>query len=413
MTCIVNHAHITFRGHYALSRVSSHRTSFRTAVAVMAALAVAKLGDELLRLVWRSGPTAAIDLKSRHAEVHAWFAGVPVYETMPLAAYPPATYALLWPMLGWLPLEPARWLWAGAATLAIVATVWIVVRASGASDGWGRAFAALIVLAPNQTGVAVGNGQLITLALPAVLAGILLIHRGQESWLYDTGAAAGVLVGLVKITLVVPFLWLVLFTPSRHESTGAIPFRLRPAALVAAGYAGLTWFAMTFQPATWREQLRGWLARAEEAAVGGGNYADVHAWLTAAGLESYIMGASAALFLALGAWLARHRHADLWILLGVTALVARFWTYHRLYDDVLVVIAMVALLRIARQSAGTTWGRWAGVLLGVTLFTMLLPARLGTAPFPWRLAFTASHTLAWLAMLAYLIAAARRPATDR
>jgi hypothetical protein len=37
----------------------------------MAALGTAKLTDGLLRLVWRTGPTAAIDLKLRHAEVHA------------------------------------------------------------------------------------------------------------------------------------------------------------------------------------------------------------------------------------------------------------------------------------------------------------------------------------------------------
>ena len=45
-----------------LSRVNASRASFRAAIVVMAALAAAKLPDELLRLVWRPGYTAAIDL---------------------------------------------------------------------------------------------------------------------------------------------------------------------------------------------------------------------------------------------------------------------------------------------------------------------------------------------------------------
>ena len=45
----------------------------------MAVLAAAKLTDEMLRLVWRHGYTAAIDLRLRHTEVHSWFAGIPVY----------------------------------------------------------------------------------------------------------------------------------------------------------------------------------------------------------------------------------------------------------------------------------------------------------------------------------------------
>ena len=53
------------------------------------------------------------------------------------------------------------------------------------------------------------------------------------------------------------------------------------------------------------------------------------------------------MFVALGVWLYRHRRVDLWLQLGVIAVVARLWAYHRLYDDVLVVLALVALFRIA------------------------------------------------------------------
>ena len=41
----------------------------------MTLLAAAKLSDEMLRLVSRSGSSAAIDWKLRYADVHRWFAG--------------------------------------------------------------------------------------------------------------------------------------------------------------------------------------------------------------------------------------------------------------------------------------------------------------------------------------------------
>jgi len=391
------------RDRKGMSRVAA----FRTALVILASLAAAKLADELLRLAWRSGPTAAIDLELRYAEVQAWFAGARVYETMRAAVYPPATYPLLWPFLGWLDLEPARWLWAAATALALAVTVWIAVRESGAGAWDRRAFAGLLVLAPNETGVALGNGQLIPLVLPALLAGLLLMHRGRGSWPKDVGAAACMIFALVKVTLAVPFLWVVLLAAAPDEPTAARSLRLRPVALIAAGYAALTWFALAFQPAPWGAHLRAWLRLARDVAVKGGNYADVHAWLAAAGLPSLILPASAALFLALGVWMFAHRHVDLWLRLGVTALVARFWTYHRLYDDMLVVIALLALLRMTGLSDSLAQRRLAGVLLAITLSTMLLPARLGTAPLSWRLVFTGGHTLAWLAVLGYLIAAAR------
>ncbi len=389
----------------------SRAAAFRVAVVAMAMLAAAKLSDELLRLVWRTGRTAAIDLVMRHAEVHAWFAGVPVYETMHEAVYPPATYAMLWPILGWLELEPARWLWAVVTAIALAALVWIVVRESGPADPWGRAFAALLVLAPNETGVAVGNGQLIPLVLPALLAGLLLIHGRRRSWRDDVIAAGCVIFTLVKVSLAVPFLWLVLFAPSGEQFDQVAPwrsFRLRPALLVAAGYGLLTAFAMTFQQAPWLAQLRAWLGLARGVAVRGGDYADVHAWLAAVGLARFILAASAALFLALGAWLYRYRQVDIWVRLGVTALVARFWTYHRVYDDMLVVIALVALLRIAKSEDDAVPTRFATLLLGVTIVAMLLPARLGTSPLPWRLVFTVGHAMTWTTILAFLAVRARK-----
>ena len=373
---------------------------------MMALLAVAKLSDEMLRLVWRSGRTAAIDLKLRHAEVHWWFAGIPVYERSATAAYPPATYATLWPFLGWLSLEPARWLWAATTIVALAAMAWLVVRESSATGPWQRACAALLLLAMNQTGVAVGNGQLVLHVLPPLVAALLLIHRGSGSWAEDLGAAACVIFAMVKITLAVPFLWLVLFAPSGDEAGEAWPFRLRPALLAAAGYVALTFVAASFQQATLWLQVLEWLRLVRVAGEGGGDYANLSAWLNDAGLARLGLAAAAAVFIALGAWLYRYRRVDLWVRLGVVAIVARLWTYHRLYDDVLVVLAFVALFRIATSNGDDARDRRASAaaaaLVATSMLFMLLPARLGTSATPWREIFDTSHATTWLGMLAFL-----------
>ena len=50
----------------------------------------------------------------------------------------------------------------------------------------------------------------------------------------------------------------------------------------------------------------------------------------------------------LGAWVFMRRRADVLILLGVAAIVARFASYHGWYDDVLLFMPLVALIRCAR-----------------------------------------------------------------
>jgi hypothetical protein len=123
------------RDHYPACLPQRHRPD--------AVVAAAKLTDEMLRLVWRSGITAAIDLKLGHAEVHGWFAGAAVYRTLPAPTYPSAAYATLWPLLGWLPLKPARWVWAATTLIALAAMTWLILRETGATGAWQRTVAAL------------------------------------------------------------------------------------------------------------------------------------------------------------------------------------------------------------------------------------------------------------------------------
>ncbi len=56
---------------------------------------------------------------------------------------------------------------------------------------------------------------------------------------------------------------------------------------------------------------------------------------------------------------------------------------------------------------------WAGDLskyevISEQLLTMLAPARLRYAPWPWYLLFTGGHALVWIAVLIFLLDRARR-----
>lgn len=92
------------------------------------------------------------------------------------------------------------------------------------------------------------------------------------------------------------------------------------------------------------ELLRSWLGQQGhiDFATSHGN---VYAWLHAAGIDKGFAAVSLGILVALGAWTWRNRHADLWQLMAVAALTARMWAYYHHYDDVLILVAIVALWR--------------------------------------------------------------------
>jgi len=91
----------------------------RAAIGLMAIAALFWLGYQFWRLLGDPSPRGAIDLKQRYEEVQLWFSGKPVYGIPEMGTYPPATYTLLWPFLGWLTITQARWLWAATTILAL------------------------------------------------------------------------------------------------------------------------------------------------------------------------------------------------------------------------------------------------------------------------------------------------------
>lgn len=381
--------------------MSERRAGPRTAllwalVAILGLAASQRLADGFLQLVWLPAPP--VDLQIRWREIHAWFAGQPVYRDN-FAVYPPASFVMLWPALGWVDPSGARRVW-GLTTLASLGWLsWLAARESGGSSVASRLVAGLLPLAIYPTRAVMVNGQLALHLLPALVAGLLLLARRPPTWTRDVGATALLLIALTKPTLTAPFMWII--TTVRGS--------LRALVLVGVGYAALTALAISFQPQGAATLVRQFMhgAAADSAGASAHAHANLHSWITALGIGWGYTLASLAVLAALGWWIYRAEDSELWIRLGIAGLVARFWTFHYRYDDVLVLLPMVALLRmVTRQEAGAPLDRGAATLLVLISISVLIPARLLFPPWPWQ-AIESAQTVIWLAALGFLIVRSR------
>lgn len=373
------------------------------AVGVMTTAAVVNLVTRLVQLLlWGGGR----DLKHRFDEAHRYFAGVPIYQEMFTANYPPASYLMLWPFVGFPSLVLVKWIWAFTSLAALAWLAFLLVRESGAQTRRERSFIALLALCAYATGSTIGHGQLTIHILPCLVLGLILICRGPGRWRDDLIGGALVLAALVKPTISAPFFWLVLLLPGR----------LRPALLVGLGYVAVSLFATEFQGVgivsahlAWVENLGNASSVASAGTgLGMGNYGNLNTWLGAAGFVEWNLAASLLTLVLLAGWTLRHRQGDFWLLLGVVALVARLWSYHRLYDDMLILLPMITLFRIAKQDPGQDGQDvLAGVLFASALVALMFPSTLlGYLPSVgslWVDVCRSLQTSIWLAMLAFLL----------
>ncbi len=337
----------------------------------------------------------AVDLRLRYIEVHHWFAEIPAYgenEEIP-SAYPPASFAILWPLLGWLSFPASRWLWAVTSILAILAIIRAFVQGSEAANRIERTLVAAVVIGTYPVGAALGNGQLAIHVMACALWAVLRLAR-QEPGIRRYLVVPLVVFSMVKPSSALPFLVLALFLPG-----GALPI------LLSAGiYLGLTFFAAAFQPAGLISLLRGMAAEANHLAGFKGtlHYANLHAWVAELGVRWFPMAPSIAVLLLFAGWVFQHRKCDIWLLLGLSAIVTRMWTYHRWYDDVLILIPMIALFRLMKADGSISSKSVPAILFWSGLITMLAPGGLYVLPAPLPRIYTAWETLLWTAYLLFL-----------
>lgn len=323
-------------------------------------------------------PEGPIDLLIRMDEVRRWFGGVTIYGDPDSANYPPASYTLLWPLVGWLPERGARILFAVSMLASACAIAVVAVRASGAAKVPGRAFMALFILPLGSTQITVWIGQL-GLHVTACLLGATALLFGtagtagagrtddRSTWGIDLAAAALLTASLVKPTLSVPAVAAILILTRRW----------RPAVLTGVMYTGATFLAAAFQESSTPSLIRMWLGRESVMNLPLGSV-NTHLWLHWLGVEGSKIPASLAWLVATGAWAWRYRRTDPWIVVGVAALVGRLWIHHRAFDDVLLVIPAIALFRIA--GARRDFHGVVPVLAGLLLVGIY---GLGHAPWAW------------------------------
>ena len=362
-------------------------------VSLVLAAAIWRLGNELPRLIW--GSEGGVDLRLRHEEVRLWFAGWPLYTEAARGDYPPASYAILWPLLGWLPAGLARWFWAATAIGGLAWLGALSAAQSNATTWRERLLIFLIPFATYSASAAINVGQLINHVLPLVVAGLLLVARSRGTWREDLAATALLLPALVKPTLSAPFFWFVCF----------VPRRMRPIALVSVGYVLLTVFAASFQSGDLTTTLFGWLAEGPQPLQG---HANVNKLLALVGLREWMLPVSVGLLVGLGVWVFRYRHADHWLLLGVIALVGRFFIHHRLYDDLLVFVPMVTLFRIAKRPTADGTGVMAGLLFACMLGSVLAPAQFLGGRTLWSVAMELGQVVVWSGTLVFLVVRVQR-----
>jgi hypothetical protein len=258
-----------------------------------------------------------------------------------------------------------RWVWFAHAVVVLGALIWMCVRESGAESTEEKLCVALLPLAMFSTGVAFGNGQLVIHALTASTAAMLLLYRSRGRFLWELGAAACMLFALVKPNLTAPFFWIFLLVPRRKHA----------AVYVIVGYVLLTILGASLQPASLVDQFRGFVARGLEVTGRSIGYGAVPLWMMDAGLADLIMPFTLLALGGMGIWVWASRHADLWLIYGGLAIMTRVWAYHQLYDDVLNLFAFIALIRLAKGSAGNREpDRLAWVMLLVALTTLPGPA---------------------------------------
>jgi hypothetical protein len=181
--------------------------------------------------------------------------------------------------------------------------------------------------------------------------------------------------------------------------------------LFAAGYAALTLVASFFQSEPLLTQMLQWYERASHDAgfSSAQAHANIHSWLGGLGLQGLNLPVSLLILALLGLLLYIYNRSDVWIRLGMAAVVARFWSFHYRYDDMLLIIPLIALIRLVMRTGGATEGKGSAVLMMLLLgLSLLAPARLIFLAKPWSSLFESTQTLIWLASLVYLAYRARR-----
>jgi hypothetical protein len=367
----------------------------------IAALAAHRLAWALPHAIADIAPFSAMNVAYRYDELTGWFAGELIYRSdFGRLTYPPATYVFLWPILGWLPYGPARLLYVCATIAAALAAAILIYRAAAPMAERHRLLVVAGLAASYPLQSAVFLGHVLPFMVIALAAGAAAILLSRTSVSADIAAAACLALSLSKPTLAPPLVAAILISA----------WRWRPTVLTAAFYGTAAVAASLAHGGNPITLHLSWLRANNQRSVDdelGSALPNVHGWLDSIGFGPWGPLAALVILAAFCAWAMQRRSVDVWVLLGIAAVVARLWSYHRPYDDAVLFLAALALMRLA-HGPKTMRRAAAHVLLAGTCLALLTPtwALFEIAPTA-RLVVYNIQTALWIALLVFLLISAR------
>ena len=355
---------------------------------------ILRLGVELNRALIATGEKGAIDLKHFFHFYHSWVAGNNY--AIIKSAYPPASHLLFWPLVGWLNLPAARWWFTFTNILALVSLIYLAIKYSQLATRLEKIYLALLIIAMYPTGVVIGNCQIPLHVINLLIVTVLMLSIPTVSWSKDLLVSLFMVCALIKPNISAPFGALVLFIPSTYR-------HYRHIFIIGALYLLLTAWALSFQTADLATIFHTWATEsARQTSLSDIGYANLSNWLIPLGLSRFNLLAFVSLLLLHAGWIYHYRRCDSWLLLGVTALVARLIVYHGIYDDTLIIIPLITLIRMNRAN-NTKVDNYAYLLVALAWFPLMAPARLHMMNSWLGALFWLGQPLFWLVMLSFLM----------
>ena len=331
-------------------------------------------------LVAGSDPTSAIDLRNRDIEHALFVSGKNPFDSFD-ASQPPWAYPLGL-VLTAPPWPAVRIYFAIINALALGFLMWWAYREPRNAPSEVRLLLMAAVFAFGGSCTATEVGQ-VSIVVTALLAAALLCDRAR--WHYACGLL--VALSLIKPTISLPFAVALLVT-GRYRAAIA-------AAAYGAAASAITWAVTGASPYLMLQQMVAGAAKYVDAGTLG-----VMDMLAAFGIVSAAQVALTPVIIAVPAMvlMTMTRHS-LTLAFAVAAVWGRLWTYHKSYDDVMLVFLLIPLGVLAFRERSRT----ALVAFSTVGVLAWIPGRV--------LAVTEIQMLqllAWPLSLAVLVMSARR-----
>jgi hypothetical protein len=274
------------------------------------------------------------------------------------------------------------------------------------AKGSEESFIALIIpLTLNATGVAIGNGQLGIQVLVLMMGALLILQRKEKHISNDILVSLMIVLALIKPSVTAPFFWIILLvypnyrvillTISIYLLLTIVPFYFRDSNMFDYFFFKEV---TSVVKQTYSNVVYGTITGSSH-----GGYANLHSLLAFFGLERLNLIASGILLIIFGFWVYLNKKSDIWLLLAVTAIFSRLWMYHRVYDDILLIVPMITLFRLIKlEHLSLNIRQISLVLLIITTVSMLAPARLQLIS-PWSYLFVWGHVVVWFVLLFFFL----------